>query len=209
MELDNNKEIFSKNLKRIMFTKNLSQADVIKSMKLSQSTFSDWYTGKKIPRMNMVTSLAEFFNVPLSSLLEENNEQTTQSNRIPVFRRIPAGIPIELIEDVVDYEELSSSYFVGDKEYFGVKVDGNSMYPKYLSGDVLIVQKQNDCESGQDCIVMVNSNDGTFKRVLKKSNGIALQPLNPDYEPIFYNNNEVESLPVKILGVVIEIRRKV
>ena len=97
----------------------------------------------------------------------------------------------------------------GDKEYFGLKVKGNSMGPKYLDGDTLIIQKLNDCESGQDCIVMVNGDDGTFKRVIKNKDGIILQPLNPNYEIKFYTNKQIEELPIKILGVVKEIRRTV
>lgn len=114
-----------------------------------------------------------------------------------------------MIEDVIDYEDISEEMLKGDREYFGLKVSGDSMMPKYLDGDVLIVQKTNDCESGQDCIVMVNGDDGTFKRVIKNKDGIILQPLNPNYEIKFYSNDEIEKLPIKILGVVKEIRRTV
>ena len=97
----------------------------------------------------------------------------------------------------------------GGKEYFAVKIEGNSMEPKYLDGDVLIVLKQNTCENKQDCIVMVNGDDGTFKRVFITEEGITLQPLNPEYVSVSYTNQEVIEKPVKILGVVKEIRRSV
>ena len=82
------------------------------------------------------------------------------------------------------------------------------MFPEYLDGDTLILLKQDNCESGDDCVVMVNGNDGTFKRVFKNENGIILQPLNNQYSPMPYTNKEIEELPVRILGVVEEIRRK-
>ncbi len=50
--------------------------------------------------------------------------------------------------------------------------------------------------------------DGTFKKVLKNENGIILQPLNTTYEPMVYTNEQVEKLPVKIIGKVVELRRK-
>ena len=137
------------------------------------------------------------------------NNNNNKSIRIPVLGRIPAGVPIELIEDILDYEDISEDMLTGDREYFALKVKGNSMEPKYLDGDVLIVLKQNDCESGQDCIVMVNGDDGTFKRVFKSDNGITLQPLNNEYMPIFYSNEDIIKKPVRILGVVKEIRRSV
>lgn len=207
MELSDSKNIFSLNLKRIMSKQNKNQNDVIKDLEIKQSTFSDWYLGKRIPRMNVIFQLAEYFKVDIRDLIDE--PKLNRGNRIPIFSKIPAGIPIELIEDVIDYEELDPKMFTGDKEYFGVKVSGDSMYPEYRDGDVLIVQKINDCESGQDCIVMINGNDGTFKRVKKTEEGVILQPLNPNYEIKFYSNKEIEELPIKIIGVVKEIRRTV
>ena len=207
MELSDSKNIFSLNLKRIMNRQNKNQNDVIKDLGIKQSTFSDWYLGKRIPRMNVIFQLAEYFKVDIRDLVDE--PKLNRGNRIPIFSKIPAGIPIELIDDIIDYEELDSKMFTGDKEYFGVRVSGDSMYPEYRDGDVLIVQKINDCESGQDCIVMINGNDGTFKRVKKTEEGIILQPLNPNYEIKFYSNKEIEELPIKIIGVVKEIRRTI
>lgn len=201
------KKIFSNNLQRWSSIRGIKQIDVMNKFNLSSSTVSDWYNGKKYPRMDVVQKLAFFLDVELSDLVEE--PKLNSNNRIPIFSKIPAGIPIELIEDVIDYEELDSKMFTGDKEYFGVRVSGDSMYPEYRDGDVLIVQKINDCESGQDCIVMINGNDGTFKRVKKTEEGIILQPLNPNYEIKFYSNKEIEELPIKIIGVVKEIRRTI
>ena len=82
------------------------------------------------------------------------------------------------------------------------------MSPEYLDGDTLILEKSDTCESGDDCVVMVNGNDGTFKRVFKNENGIILQPLNPTYSPLVYTNQQIEELPVKILGVLVEFRRR-
>ena len=207
MELSDSKNIFSLNLKRIMSRQNKNQNDVIKDLDIKQSTFSDWYLGKRIPRMNVIFQLAEYFKVDIRDLIDE--PKLNRGNRIPIFAKIPAGIPIELIEDVIDYEELDPKMFTGDKEYFGVRVSGDSMYPEYRDKDILIVLKTEDCESGQDCIVMINGNDGTFKRVKKTEEGIILQPLNPNYEIKFYSNKEIEELPIKIIGVVKEIRRTI
>ena len=207
MELSDSKNIFSLNLKRIMSKQNKNQNDVIKDLEIKQSTFSDWYLGKRIPRMNVIFQLAEYFKVDIRDLIDE--PKLNRGNRIPIFSKIPAGIPIELIEDVIDYEELDSKMFTGDKEYFGVRVSGDSMYPEYRDKEILILQKTSDCESGQDCIVMINGNDGTFKRVKKTEEGIILQPLNPNYEIKFYSNKEIEELPIRIIGIVKEIRRTV
>lgn len=141
---------------------------------------------------------------------ESEEKSKNKYKRIPVLGSIPAGIPVELIQDILDYEEISEEMLKGGKEYFALKVKGSSMWPKYLDGDTIIVLKQDDCESGQDAIVMVNGNDGTFKRVIKKDNGITLEPINQqEYNSVSYSNEDIEKLPIKILGVVKEIRRKI
>ena len=201
-----NKEIFSRNLQYYMSINNKDRYDLVKDLKFPYSTVTDWINGNSYPNIGRIEILANYFNIEKSDLIEK---RSLKKNRIPVLGKIPAGIPIEMIEDVIDYEDISEEMLKGDREYFGLKVSGDSMTPKYLDGDVLIVQKAEDCESGQDCIVMVNGNDGTFKRVIKNKTGIILQPLNPNYEIKFYSNDEIEKLPIKILGVVKEIRRTV
>lgn len=147
--------------------------------------------------------------------LKLSDNGTVKANLVPpksavvmVYGTIPAGVPMEMIEDVLDTEEIPVEMLKGGKQYFGLRIKGNSMYPEYIDGDTIILEKVDDCESGQDCCVMVNGNDGTFKRVFKNENGIILQPINPEYQPMIYTNEQIEKLPVKIIGKVVELRRK-
>lgn len=131
-----------------------------------------------------------------------------KSNRIKVYGSVPAGIPIEAIEDVIDWEDIPQNWIESGDKYIGLKVKGDSMSPKYIDGDTIIIKLQPDCESGQDAVVYINGYDATFKRVIKQHDGIMLQPLNPEYEPRQYDYND-DLMPISILGVVVEIRRKV
>lgn len=139
---------------------------------------------------------------------EEKIKTNSNSAVVFVYGTIPAGIPMECIEDIIDTEEISADMLRGNKQYFGLKIKGNSMYPDYLDGDTIILEKTDDCESGDECCVMVNGSDGTFKKVIKNKNGIILQPLNSEYQPMFYTNEQIKSLPVRIIGKVVELRRK-
>lgn len=170
--------------------------------------------------------IAKAMNLSIDELLkqlESNQEFVINSNNsesavVFIYGTIPAGVPMECIEDIIDTEEISADMLRGGKKYFGLKIKGNSMNPDYLDGDTIILEKVEDCESGKDCVVMVNGNDGTFKRIIKdkKEKTIRLQPLNtqldetgkPLYEPITYTQEEIEKLPVKIIGKVVELRRK-
>lgn len=126
--------------------------------------------------------------------------------RIPVLGTVPAGIPIEAIEDILDYEEITPA-MARTGDYFALKVKGNSMLPKILEGDVLIVRKQDDANSGDICVVMVNGNDATVKKIQKEADGIRLIPNNPEFDTVFYTSKQIEDLPVKVIGKAVEIRR--
>ena len=206
-----NKEIFAKNLQYYMSLNKKSRNDVCRDLEIPYSTFTDLYNANIYPRIDKIQLLANYFGIQKSDLVEsKSHDQIIQSNSALVFvyGTIPAGIPMECIEDIMDTEEISADMLRGGKQYFGLRVKGNSMEPEYLEGDTLILEKVDDCESGDDCVVMVNGNDGTFKRVFKNENGIILQPLNPSYSPMVYTNEQIENLPIRILGVVVEFRRK-
>lgn len=131
--------------------------------------------------------------------------------RIPVLGKIPAGIPLEAIEDIIDYEEIPQSLLSGGREYFALEVKGDSMWPDYLPGDVVIVRKQPVCNSGDDCIVYVNGYDATLKQVRlnEADHSLTIVPRNQSYPPRTYTQEEIQTLPVTIAGVIVELRRKI
>lgn len=142
------------------------------------------------------------------ALKNNKTEKRTKPNRIKVYGSVPAGIPIEAVEDIVDWEDVPQEWIDRGDKYIGLKIKGDSMYPKYIEDDTVIVKLQPDCESGQDAIVYVNGYDATLKRVIKQQDGIMLQPLNSEYTPRFYSYAPEEP-EIRILGIVVEIRRKV
>ena len=135
-------------------------------------------------------------------------ETTTKTVKIPILGKVPAGVPIEAIEDIIGYEEIPASMLRDGNNYFSLKIDGDSMYPDYKTGDIIIIKQQSDCNSGDDCVVMVNGDDATFKRVIKQEKSIILKPLNNNYEPYYFDEYEILTKPVKIIGIAIEVRRK-
>lgn len=134
---------------------------------------------------------------------DEDFYEEASGRTIPIYGRVAAGIPVEAIENIVDYEEIPA-HWAG--EYGGLVVAGDSMAPRILDGDYLIVRRQDDADSGDVVVAFVNGQDATCKKLIKHKNGITLQPFNPAYEPMFFTNEEIESLPVKIWGKVVENR---
>ena len=196
--------MIGENIKKYRKKTKLSQRDFAKLLNVANGTISMWENNLRAPDLETIKKISALFNIPTSDLVDDE-----KPNLIPVLGRIPAGIPIAMIEDILDYEEINPEMLAGGKEYFALKVKGDSMLPDFKNGDVLIVRKQDDCENGAYAIIAVNGDDATFKKVIKKENGIILQPLNTNYEPLIFDKKQIETLPVKILGVVVEIRRSI
>lgn len=195
-------------IKMLREQRGITQSELAEICKVSDKAVSTWENGRNIPRMGAIQRMADYFGIPKSAIIE-NIAPPVDAIRIPVLGNIPAGIPLSAVEDIEGWEELSPDMLRGGKEYFALAIKGDSMMPEYRDGDVLILRKQDSCETGDDCAVMVNGDDATFKRVRRSEKGITLQPLNPAYDPMFFSNEEIMSLPVRIIGVVAEIRRKI
>ena len=187
----------------------MTQEELGKAMNLSKSSISNYETGFNTPDINMVRTLADYFHVSIDFLAGESNfkKYPSEVTRIGVIGKIEAGIPMEAIQEYIDWEEIPES-LANTGEFFALQIQGHSMEPKMSPGDVVIVRRQEYVENGEIAIVMVNGNDATIKRVKYTDSGIMLIPSNPTYEPIFYTPEQVEELPVKILGKVVELRAK-
>lgn len=129
------------------------------------------------------------------------------SYTIPVLGRVAAGYGKEAVEEVIGQIEISPG-LAAKGDYFGLLIKGDSMIPTLYDGDTVIVQRVDDAESGDLVIALVNGHDATCKRLQKYAEGIALIPQNPVYEPMRFTESEIDTTPVKILGKVIEMRRK-
>ena len=137
----------------------------------------------------------------------ENENKRPRGVRIPVLGRVAAGIPIDAIEEIIDYEEIPEEE-ARQGEYFGLQIKGDSMYPRILDGDVVIVRKQNHASNSDVVIVLVNGNEGTCKQFYKYDDHVELRPFNLMYKPLIFNKEEVIKLPVQIIGKVVELRGK-
>lgn len=198
-----------KRIKELREKNELTQEQLAQKLETTKQTIFKYENGivTNIPS-DKVEKMASIFHVSPSYILGWDDTIVDKPNRIKVYGSVPAGIPIEAVEDVCDWEDIPLDWVANGDKFIGLKVKGNSMYPKYIEDDTIIVKLQPDCESGQDAIVYVNGYDATLKRVIKQPDGIMLQPLNPDYEPKKYDYTS-ENFPVSILGIVVEIRRKV
>ena len=204
--------------------KGTSPTAVCVDLGFSNALAVKWKRGS-VPRDTTIQKIADYFGVPVSYFSESDVSATAslavrmardpafaasvqnRGVRVPVYGNVAAGIPIEAITDIEDYEEISQE--MAEKgEYAALRIHGDSMEPKMSDGDVVIVRLQETIESGETAIVMVNGGDATCKKIMRTDEGIMLVSTNPKYAPMFYSNKQIEELPVRIWGKVLELRAK-
>ncbi|MEH2937933.1 LexA family protein [Lawsonibacter sp. JLR.KK007] len=205
-------------LKELRTKKRDSQQAVADYLEITRQAYSNYENGNRQPDNETLLKLAEYFNISVDELLRGPKKTPAPKSGhaspggiwIPVLGSVPPGIPIEAVEDILDWEEIPASMCSGGREYFALQVQGDSMWPDYLTGDVVIIRKTPCCESGEDCVVYINGYDATLKQVkLGEDGSLSIIPRNPNYPPKTYTAEEVHDLPVSIAGVVVELRRKV
>jgi repressor LexA len=202
------------NLKKVRLGNGYSQNSLAEKIKVSRSTIAMWETGKSQPDNESLKTLSKVLNVSVDYLLGNkqtgvNGEilDTTKGPWLPVLGTVKAGIPIEAIENISDYEQIPHE-MAAQGEFFALEISGDSMEPRISNGDIVIFRKQPCVETGDIAVVIINGCDATIKRIKKSPKGIMLIPGNPAYEPLYYTNKEIEELPVVILGKVVELRGK-
>lgn len=198
------------NIKRARMKAQISQDELAKRLGYkSRSTIAKIESGENDLTQKKVAAFAKALNVSIDFLMDgDSNENNSKGVRIPVLGRVVAGIPLEAIEDIEDYEEIPRR-MASSGEFFALRIKGRSMKPKLSEGDIVIVRKQEDVDSGDTAIVLVNGDEATVKQIKKTEAGIMLIGFNVEvYQPHFYSNDQIENLPVRIIGKVVESRHK-
>lgn len=195
------------NIKMLRKQRGLSQAQLADLMHVNQTAVSQWETERAYPSFDIAVALANYFGVSVEYMMGQSEKATSKGVRIPVLGRVRAGIPMDAIEEILDWEEIPSE-MAKSGEYFALRVTGDSMEPRICDGDVLIVRKQETADTGDVVIALINGNDATVKRFKRTDAGVMLVPTNTAYDPLIFTAEEIASLPVQILGVVIENRQK-
>ncbi len=197
-------------IKELRKESGLTQVQFAQKFHISKGTIAMWETGKRTPDADTMIKLADFFGVTMDVLLGLNPnryEDVSNGIKIPVLGKVQAGIPVTAVQDILDYEEITPE-LAETGDFFALKIRGESMEPRMLDGDIVIVRQQPDVDSGDIAVVLVDGENATVKKIVKQKSGISLVALNPAFEPIYYSNEEIEDLPVVVLGKVVELRGK-
>ncbi len=187
---------------------NLSQAELAKKLNINRSSIGMFESNARTPTTDTLVRYAQFFNVSIDYLMGTSQNSNAEKYTIPVYASISCGNPFVADENIYDFEDVDIA-LKSQGEHFGLLCRGNSMSPEFKDGDVAIIRKQSNIDSGNIAAVRINGDEATLKIVKKSEQGITLVAINPDvFLPRFYSNEEIINLPVEIIGKVIENRRK-
>lgn len=226
-----NQKTFSKRLRLRLDELNMNQSEFARLCGMAPAMVTDYLKERYMPKKNRLAVMAKVLRVSEEWLAGESDDKSRESSlshaavdagvasrvpvRIPVVSEIAAGVPIEAMENHLDdddpdtWEEIPSEWMHSDKAFFALKVSGDSMSPDIPDGSIAIIERCYEWHDNKVMAVYVNGYNATLKRVHVKSSGIiVLEAFNSEYETKIYTADEVESIPVRPCGVLIETRKK-
>lgn len=205
-------DTFANRLNRAIILRNIKPIELSEKTGIDKSKISSYMSGRYKAKQDGVYLLAQALNVsevwlmgydvPMESIPIKKIDKI----KIPVLGKVKAGYDYLAQENIIGYESIDN---VSDPEnYYALQVTGDSMEPLFSDGDIAIVHKQEDFDSGNTCIILVNGDEATVKKVVKMDDGIDLIAMNPYYPVRHFTKNEMNKIPVKIIGKVVEARKR-
>lgn len=214
-------DTFANRLKKAMNLRHMKQVDLVEKTQIDKSLISNYLKGKYKAKQDNLYLLAKVLDVNEAWLMGydvdinripdnlRNSEITLKElykDTVPLLGTVKAGYNYLVSENILDY--IPVTFKKEDDNYYALKIKGNSMEPILSEGDTVIVHKQDFFESGKFCIVLINGEEATVKKVYKLEDGIELIALNPAYPSKKYTKKDMDKIPVKVIGVVKQLIKK-
>jgi len=189
----------------------LSQKELADKLFVNQTAVSQWERGVTSPNPQTMIALAKLFNVSTDYLLGQTKKAPDFSEvpdiisfdgfkQIPILGTIACGEPILAEENHDGYTNVELNIHAD----FALRCKGDSMAPKFLDGDIVLIRQQPVVENGQIAAVLID-NEATLKRVYVNKSDILLSPENLNYQPMVYVGEQMNQ--IRILGLAIGYTR--
>ena len=206
--------MFNQKLKELRSAKGLTQEQLANDINVTKGAVAMWETGKRTPDADMLKTLSQYFRVTVDELIGNEHEPTDSSNiaeilpsdkiyKIPVFETVSAGFGAYASNEIMGYIPLVIDNPYDVEETIGIRVKGDSMYPKIENGDIIIVRKQDSVDSGSIAVLLLDGEEGLVKKVEYGPDWIELHSLNPEYMTRRFEGEEV--LRLRVVGKVLKV----
>lgn len=201
-------------IKQLRKKHNLTQEELGAKIGVKKAAIQKYEKGtvKNIKRDSLI-ALAKYLDTtpeyllgwedtPSNALLTDESEFVM----IPIIGRVAAGLSCFAETNITDYEPVQKNNITSGEQYAFLRVVGDSMYPMFMEGDLVLVRCQTSVDSGSYAVVTIDGEDGVVKKIVYGSDFIELQSINPMYPPRRFEGEEV--MRIRVFGLVKEIKRK-
>lgn len=197
--------------------KRIAKKDFYAEIGISSAAISLWRTGKNDPTRKNLTRIEEYTGMSIEELMETDFsvDETPASSTFPVIAEKTVTFPVlgEVAAgyDHIAYEdwtgdtvEIPESYLKGRRrdEFFVLRISGDSMFPDFQDGDLVLVLRQSTMDgSGRVGVVVYADDKATLKRVqyVTGEDWMRLTPINPQYPPITIRGEDLEHC--RVIGI--------
>lgn len=204
-------ETMGERIKRLRQLKGITQEDLAKIVGLQRGAIAKYEIGiVENMKQTTIKRMADFFGVKPSYLMcleDKTDELGNPVVSVPLLGAVKAGYDYLAEENWIGTVDIKKQ-LADTGEFFALKIHGDSMFPVLIEDDIVIVRKQNNFETGDIVVALINGDEATVKKGKKSDNSILLQPLNTNYEPLIFTKEEMETIPVKIIGIVKKLDRE-
>ena len=180
----------------LKYQSNLNNVEFARALGINRATLSRWESGEiKSLNSEAKQSLNQYFNIDIDKYLTFDLVK-------PLLGTVKAGYDLLAVENIERYIEVSASDALkGD--YF-LRVSGDSMINAHIyPGSLIYVKAVNDLPSGSIAVVLINGEEATVKKIIKKENILVLEAANPAVDNRYYSLKEVAEIPIQIIGQVL------
>lgn len=212
-------DTFQNRLKKAMEYRNIKQVDLVEKTKLDKTLINKYLSGVANAKQKKLAILAKALDVDEVWLMgydtSMGNSTSTKLDKlennvvsINIFDCIVSDFNVLCPKNIIGTVDIEKSIISNGDNYFALKVKDDSMSPVLIENDIIVIKEQHDFENGDLVVAIINNDEITIKKVQKSDAGIVLQSFNPHYAPLFFTHSDIENLPVKIIGIVKQLRRE-
>lgn len=210
-------------IKQLRTEKEVTQKDLANYLGLTPKMISFYEKEERTPPNDILIKLSDYFNVSTDYLNGKSKYRNFAEEfdakldvqqlakdailydivNIPILGTVRAGEPILAQENITGYNPVLKSILCTEKNYFYLRVQGDSMNQEFNEGDLLLIEQTDYIENGDIAVVLIDGQEATVKKVIKNENMVTLIPMstNPKYVPKMY---DVVKDEIKIIGKVIQ-----
>ena len=209
-------ESFQNRLEKALKYRNMKPVELHEKTGISESLISKYLSGNAIARQRKITLISDVlrinpvwlmgYDVPIEEI--KTDKLGNPIAEIPLLGTVKAGYDYMAQENWEGMIEVDKNIIKDGADYFALTIKGDSMFPILMENDIVIIKRQDDFETGDLVVAIINGDEATIKKGKKGNNSILLQPLNSNYEPLIFTYDEMKTIPVTIVGIVKQLKRE-